>query len=295
MSLLFAGHWIGLRHTFDVENTCTDGDGVSDTPTQFSRSTGCQVGRNSCPDEPGLDPIKNYMDYSDDSCVDNFTPLQIIRMQAQWEAYRANDDPPVLSVTFAPTAAPTVFDGTCPEGTTLFEVSITFDRYPQETYWKLKDTCTNEIILSGGAGGSYSQQEFKDKTIEGLDSLRICAPSSSPLKFIMGDVFKDGNCCKYGNGGYTIKYDGQVVKTDGYTQTSFQSFDRTTFGGTGCSAAPTPSPTADDSTFVGVRGDPHFAQWDGEKFDVSEKCFCPSMLSKCLPPKPAHTSNLICY
>lgn len=202
---------MGLRHTFDVENTCTDGDGVTDTPTQKSRSSGCPVGRNSCPDEPGMDPITNYMDYSDDSCVDNFTPLQVIRMQAQWEAYRANDDPPPSSVTFSPTAALTVFDGTCPEGTTLFEVSITFDRYPQETFWKLKDTCANEVILSGGVGGTYTQIDWKDKTMEGLDNLRICAPSTSPLKFIMSDTMRDGNCCKYGNGGYTLKYDGEVV------------------------------------------------------------------------------------
>ena len=60
-----AGHWFGLLHTF--QGRCSIyGDGVMDTPPQASASTGCPVGRDSCPDEEELDPIHNYMDYSDD-------------------------------------------------------------------------------------------------------------------------------------------------------------------------------------------------------------------------------------
>jgi hypothetical protein len=69
------GHYLGLAHTF--EGHCSaHNDGVADTPAEKSPDFYCTVGRNSCKDGngvPELDPIHNFMDYSDDICLDEFS------------------------------------------------------------------------------------------------------------------------------------------------------------------------------------------------------------------------------
>jgi Pregnancy-associated plasma protein-A len=101
------GHWLGLHHTFEADagyfqlvngflkliglrNDCDgDGDKVKDTPAQRGPTYGCPKTRDSCPSKAGLDPIHNYMDYTDDRCKTEFTPGQGDRMKAMWNEYRS--------------------------------------------------------------------------------------------------------------------------------------------------------------------------------------------------------------
>src|SRR5204862_1714922 len=65
------GHYLGLLHTF--QNGCTaPGDEVDDTPFEAAPAFGCPDGLDTCP-SAGLDPIHNYMDYTDDECITEFT------------------------------------------------------------------------------------------------------------------------------------------------------------------------------------------------------------------------------
>ncbi|MFQ5527599.1 MAG: zinc metalloprotease [Thermoanaerobaculia bacterium] len=81
-----AGHYFGLYHTF--QGGCSKkNDRISDTPREKRPASGCPVSRDTCP-EPGLDPVTNYMDYSDDACVEEFTPEQSIWMKDQTETFR---------------------------------------------------------------------------------------------------------------------------------------------------------------------------------------------------------------
>jgi hypothetical protein len=75
------GHWLNLKHIWGDEN-CGD-DGVSDTPKQASYTVGCpKTARVTCGNGPYGDMYMNFMDYTNDDCINMFTYGQKARMRA---------------------------------------------------------------------------------------------------------------------------------------------------------------------------------------------------------------------
>jgi PKD repeat protein len=75
------GHWLGLRHIWGDGN-CSATDYCADTPPAGAANYGCPTNQNSCTTDNAPDMIQNYMDYTDDACMNILTNDQITRVRA---------------------------------------------------------------------------------------------------------------------------------------------------------------------------------------------------------------------
>ena len=86
------GHWFGLYHVFEGNSCSGNGDFLSDTPMQKTATFGCPTTKqDSCPGKEGVDSIHNYLDYSYDQCLYEFTDGQAQRARALFDEYRAGN------------------------------------------------------------------------------------------------------------------------------------------------------------------------------------------------------------
>lgn len=121
------GHWLNLYHIWGDDGTaCSGSDLVGDTPNQADEHYGCpSFPQVSCSNGPNGDMFMNYMDYSDDDCMNLFTTGQRTRMRAALSTTRAS----ILSsqaCTPPPSFAYTgkVIDAST--GTPLFKAQVRF-------------------------------------------------------------------------------------------------------------------------------------------------------------------------
>jgi len=77
------GHWLGLLHIWGDggsrdSNTkdCNASDFCDDTPISGWENYDCLTTYDSCPTDPGSDMTENYMDYTNDECMNIFTQNQ---------------------------------------------------------------------------------------------------------------------------------------------------------------------------------------------------------------------------
>ncbi len=92
------GHYLGLYHPFESigGSSCgnatapgcySNGDVICDTPPDQLDTYGCPAGAMSCPGSYPV-PIENYMEYTDDTCMSEFTPEQLNRARCSLATYR---------------------------------------------------------------------------------------------------------------------------------------------------------------------------------------------------------------
>ncbi len=110
------GHYLGLFHTFQggcgtQAQPYTTGDLIADTTRQRQPSSGCTPTQSAC-QGAGLNPIENYMDYSDDACMNRFTPEQTNRMRCAIMSYRNVNTAPRAQYTYAVAGAAVTFTNT---------------------------------------------------------------------------------------------------------------------------------------------------------------------------------------
>jgi len=87
------GHWLNLDHIWGNSGNCGN-DNVNDTPTQEEENYNCPAfphNANSCgTSNSSGDMFMNYMDYTNDGCMNLFTLGQKARMTAAINQYRSN-------------------------------------------------------------------------------------------------------------------------------------------------------------------------------------------------------------
>ncbi|TXB63477.1 M43 family zinc metalloprotease [Phaeodactylibacter luteus] len=244
------GHYLNLRHIWGDGN-CNADDFVSDTPRagnpNYTGSPCNFPGPNSCNEGTGDQPdmFQNYMDYSDDACMNLFTEGQKARMRALFEPGGARAS--LLNATACGTpVTPTCNDGIqngdetgvdcggsscapCPCNDADLALTITFDNYPEETTWAVTDGSGTTVA----SGGPYGSQPDGSTVTENITL------ATGNFTFTISDAYGDGICCAYGNGAYTLTDgNGAVIAAGG----SFSSSESTSF----CAEAAGPQPTCND-------------------------------------------------
>ena len=160
------GHALGLFHTFQggchADSVCESaGDGVCDTPAEASPYYGsCNTGRDTCPAQEGNDPVLNFMDYSDDDCMIEFTQGQAVRMNEMLSTFR-----------------PTFYANALATGVVVaeeLEFGSTFVGFPvTETLNVLNVTDGDLTISSVSLPSGFSSDFSGPVTLENLESLQI--------------------------------------------------------------------------------------------------------------------------
>lgn len=186
-----AGHWLGLRHIWgDSPLDCTSDDFCADTPLSDNSNFGCP-NTNSCTDSYGApwptanppDMVENFMDYTDDDCMNTFTADQKTRILA----VLANSPRRGSLTTSTVCAAPNPDDAgigaiTTPTGTicaSSYDPVVTLNNFGNNTLTSV-DIIYN---VDGGANQTYTWTGSLNAGSSTTVTLPTMSPGSGPHTF----------------------------------------------------------------------------------------------------------------
>jgi hypothetical protein len=197
------GHWLNLKHIWGASDCSTD-DLVADTPQASAPNYGCAKGHSSC---NSVDMVENYMDYSNDDCMNLFTAGQKARMQSLFSVggFRYN-----ITKSNGCNVPPPA-NAYCGK----VKIELVFDAYPQETSWTIKSDKGITVLTS---------PKYLSSQKNTLVVLDTCLQVGC-YEFTISDIYSDGMCCKFGNGGYKLYVGGTLTASGGsYGKSASHSF-----------------------------------------------------------------------
>jgi len=250
------GHFLNLRHIWG-DGGCGVDDFVSDTPTSDAANYGCATSHSSC---GSTDMVQNYMDYSDDACMNIYTQGQKDRMRVTLlpggvraslgastkcdtgstptcdDGIQNGDETGVdCGGSCEPcTTPPTCDDGiqngdetgvdcggsSCEPCSTACTDNEINVTITLDDY--PEETAWSIVNASGTtvASGSYSSANPDGSTV----SETLCLPDGC-YDFVITDSYGDGICCAYGNGSYSVTNASGTLASGG----NFNSSETTNF------------------------------------------------------------------
>ncbi|MGG8498127.1 GEVED domain-containing protein [Tenacibaculum sp. TC6] len=171
------GHFFNLRHIWG-DGGCGVDDFVSDTPESDAANYGCASGHVSCGSE---DMIQNYMDYSDDACMNLFTLGQKNRMRAVLEAGGSRRALALSDKAGAPVVCnATVPTGVSVSGVTSSGASVSWGSVSGATYdVRYKATSSSSWTTSAVSGTSTSLSGLSASTQYEVQVRSKCSSTNS--------------------------------------------------------------------------------------------------------------------
>lgn len=196
------GHWLNLYHIWGDDNTsCTGSDQVADTPNQADENYGCPVfPQVSCSNGPNGDMFMNYMDYTDDACMNAFTAGQKSRAQALFVSGGAR-----ASLLTSPGCQPPTGGGGCAvpsglsaTGITQTAATLSWGAVSGATaynlQWKLSSSSTWTTV-SNLTGTSYSLSGLTANTTYNYQVQTVCGATSSSYSAAASFTTQSSSSC----------------------------------------------------------------------------------------------------